>query len=87
VDAAPSSGNGSSWALNGKDLPFAARRLFRPHPGPSAGNQQAWDFVVCTDREQLGQLARVWRSAGHVARSAATIALVAPSPTTAAGAT
>jgi len=45
---------------------------------PSAGNQQAWDFVVCTDREQLGQLARVRRSAGHVARSAATIALVAP---------
>jgi nitroreductase len=47
---------------------------------PSAGNQQAWDFVVCTDREQLAQLARVWRSAGHVARSAATIALVAPVP-------
>ena len=45
---------------------------------PSAGNQQAWDFVVCTDREQLNQLARVWRSAGHVARSAATVALVAP---------
>ena len=45
---------------------------------PSAGNQQPWDFVVCTDREQLAQLARVWRSAGHVARSAATIALVAP---------
>src|SRR5215218_8703038 len=54
---------------------------------PSAGNQQAWDFVVCTDREQLGQLARVWRSAGHVARSAATIALVAPRPTTPAGVT
>jgi nitroreductase len=52
----------------------AARRA------PSAGNQQAWDFVVCTDREQLTQLARVWRSAGHVARSAATIALVAPNP-------
>ena len=45
---------------------------------PSAGNQQAWDFVVCTDREQLAQLAKVWRSGGHVARSAATIALVAP---------
>ena len=45
---------------------------------PSAGNQQAWDFVVCTDREQLVQLARVWRSARHVAGSAATIALVAP---------
>jgi len=50
----------------------AARRA------PSAGNQQAWDFIVCTDREQLTQLARVWRGAGHVAGSAATIALVAP---------
>jgi nitroreductase len=45
---------------------------------PSAGNQQAWDFVVCTDRDQLAQLAKVWRAAGHVAGSAATIALVAP---------
>ena len=45
---------------------------------PSAGNQQAWDFVVCTDPEQLAQLAKVWRAAGHVARSAATIALIAP---------
>jgi nitroreductase len=52
----------------------AARRT------PSAGNQQPWDFVVCTDPEQLVQLARVWRSAGHVARSAATVALVAPIP-------
>jgi nitroreductase len=50
----------------------AARRT------PSAGNQQAWDFVVCTDREQLAQLARVWRAARHVAGSAATVALVAP---------
>jgi nitroreductase len=50
----------------------AARRA------PSAGNQQAWDFIVCTDPEQLAQLARVSRSAGHVAGSAATIALVAP---------
>ena len=45
---------------------------------PSAGNQQAWDFVVCTDPEQLAQLAGVWRGARHVAGSAATIALVAP---------
>jgi nitroreductase len=45
---------------------------------PSAGNQQAWDFVVCTDREQLAQLAGVGPAAGHVARSAATVALVAP---------
>jgi nitroreductase len=50
----------------------AARRT------PSAGNQQAWDFVVCTDPEQLAQLARAGPAAGHVAGSAATIALVAP---------
>jgi nitroreductase len=52
----------------------AARRT------PSAGNQQAWDFVVCTDPEQLAQLAEVFEAAGHVAGSAATIALVAPHP-------
>jgi nitroreductase len=45
---------------------------------PSAGNQQAWDFVVCTDPEQLTQLATVGPATGHVAASAATIALVAP---------
>jgi nitroreductase len=50
----------------------AARRA------PSAGNQQAWDAVVCTDPEQLTQLARVGQAAGHVAGSAATIALVTP---------
>jgi nitroreductase len=52
----------------------AARRT------PSAGNQQGWDFVVCTDREQLARLATVWRGARHVAGSAATIALIAPNP-------
>jgi nitroreductase len=45
---------------------------------PSSQNWQPWDFVVVTDRERLKRLARVWRGAGHVARSAATIALVAP---------
>jgi nitroreductase len=45
---------------------------------PSAGNQQAWDFVVCTDPEQLAQLAKVGPAAGHVAGSSASIALVAP---------
>jgi nitroreductase len=50
----------------------AARRA------PSAGNQQAWDFVVCTDPEQLAQLAKVGPAAGHVAGSAAAIALIAP---------
>lgn len=45
---------------------------------PSSQNTQPWDFVVVTDREQLTRLAGVWRSGGHVARSAATIALIAP---------
>ena len=47
---------------------------------PSASNWQPWDFVVVTDRDQLTELAKVWQGAGHVARSAATIALVAPVP-------
>lgn len=50
----------------------AARRT------PSSRNQQAWDFLLVTGRERLGELAKVWRSARHVATSAATIALVMP---------
>jgi nitroreductase len=45
---------------------------------PSSMNLQRWDFVVVTDRGTLEELAGVWRGAGHVATSAATIALVAP---------
>ena len=45
---------------------------------PSSQNWQPWDFVVVTDRAQLTELSRVWRGGGHVARSAATIALVGP---------
>jgi len=48
----------------------AARRT------PSSRNWQPWDFVVVTEREHLEQLATVWQGAGHVATSAATIALV-----------
>jgi nitroreductase len=48
---------------------------------PSSMNQQAWDLVVCTDRDQLRELAGVWRYAAHVAGSAATIALVMPAST------
>jgi nitroreductase len=47
---------------------------------PSSRNWQPWDFVVVTDRQQLTALADVWRYAGHVAESAATIALVAAEP-------
>lgn len=45
---------------------------------PSSKNTQPWDFVVVTDRDRLVRLAKVWQGAGHVARSAATIALIAP---------
>ena len=45
---------------------------------PSSQNWQPWDFIVVTDREQLRALARVWRGAGHVAGSAATIAVIGP---------
>jgi len=45
---------------------------------PSSRNWQPWDFVVVTDRDQLAELAQVWRGGGHVAESAATIALVLP---------
>ena len=45
---------------------------------PSSRNWQPWDFVLVTDRDQLRELATVWVGAGHVAGSAATIALVVP---------
>jgi nitroreductase len=47
---------------------------------PSSRNWQPWDFVVVTDRDRLTELARVWEYAGHVAESAATIALLAAEP-------
>jgi nitroreductase len=77
-DAIRSRRNVRSYA----DRPITAEDLVRileaGRRSPSAGNQQRWDFVLCTDRAQLGELSRVWRSAGHVATSAATVALVAP---------
>lgn len=45
---------------------------------PSSQNWQPWDFILVTDREQLRELARVWRGAAHVAGSAATIAVIGP---------
>ncbi len=47
---------------------------------PSAKNNQHWDFVVVTDREQLRELSTVWRGAGHIAEAAAAIAFVLPQP-------
>jgi nitroreductase len=64
--------------ISGEDL---NRILEAGRRTPSSQNRQRWDFVVCTDREQLERLAEVWRGASHVASSAATIALVAPTTT------
>lgn len=48
---------------------------------PSSSNEQRWDFVVVTDRAELGGLSKVWTYARHVASSAATVALIAPRAT------
>jgi nitroreductase len=45
---------------------------------PSSQNWQPWDFILVTDREQLRELAKVWRGAAHVAQSAATIVVIGP---------
>ena len=49
----------------------------------SSKNQQNWDFVVCTDRAHLAELAQVGDYAGHLAGAAVAIALVTPDPATA----
>jgi nitroreductase len=45
---------------------------------PSSQNWQPWDFILVTERGQLRALAGVFSGAGHVADSAATIAVVGP---------
>ena len=45
---------------------------------PSSQNWQPWDFILVTDRARLRELAEVWRGAGHVAGSAATIVVIGP---------
>ena len=44
---------------------------------PSAGNWQPRNFVVVTDRGQLGELTKVSHGGRHTASSAARIALMA----------
>ncbi len=65
-----------------EDRPIAAEHLDRimeaARRSPSSTNQQAWDFVLVTERDRLRELARVWRWASHVGTSAATVALVMP---------
>ncbi|OGO57874.1 MAG: hypothetical protein A2Z32_07245 [Chloroflexi bacterium RBG_16_69_14] len=49
------------------------------HSG-SSKNLQRWTFIVCRDRAHLRELAEVGQWAGHLARAAVGIALVAPDP-------
>lgn len=60
-----------------RDLERIAEAAWR---APSARNQQHWDFVIVTDRQQLTELATVWQGAGHIASAAAAIALIVPEP-------
>jgi nitroreductase len=46
----------------------------------SSKNTQRWSFIVCRDREHLGQLATLGPWAGHLAGAAIGIALVTPDP-------
>ena len=75
-DAITSRRNVRSFA----DRPIPAADLDRileaGRRAPSSQNWQPWDFIIVTDREQLRVLAKVWRGAGHVATSAATIAVI-----------
>jgi nitroreductase len=77
-DAIRSRRNVRSFAdrpIAGEDLDRILEAAWRT---PSSSNQQRWDFVVCTDREQLRALSKVFQYATHVASSAATVCLVAP---------
>ena len=59
---------------------YLERILEAGRRSPSSMNWQPWHFIAVTDRPQLQELSGVWRGAGHVATSAATVALVVPIP-------
>jgi nitroreductase len=75
-DAITSRRNVRQFADRSIDDAALDRILEAGRRAPSSRNWQPWDFVVVTDRAQLRDLATVWRGGGHVADSAATIALV-----------
>jgi len=75
-DALTSRRNVRQFADRPIDAHVLDRILEAGRRAPSSRNWQPWDFVVVTDREQLQELSTVWRGAGHVAQSAATVALV-----------
>lgn len=43
---------------------------------PSSRNWQPWDYVLVTNRAQLGELSQVWPFGGHIAGAAAAVGLV-----------
>jgi nitroreductase len=75
-DAITSRRNVRRFADQAIDAAALDRVLEAGRRAPSSRNRQPWDFVVVTDRAQLRELSKVWRGGGHVAESAATIALV-----------
>jgi len=77
-DAIRSRRNVRAFAEEPIDTQHLDRILDAARRTPSSMNQQAWDFVLVTDRTALERLSKVWRYAEHVAGSAATIALIAP---------
>lgn len=46
----------------------------------SSKNLQRWSFIVCRERDHLGELARLGPWAGHLAGAAVGVALVTPDP-------
>jgi nitroreductase len=75
-DAITSRRNVRAFSLQPVSAEHLDRILEAARRTPSSRNTQPWDFVLVTDRAQLTELATVWVGAGHVAASAATIALV-----------
>jgi nitroreductase len=67
-------------SFTGRPIPAEAldQILEAGRRSPSSQNWQPWNFILVTEPEQLRELAKVWRGAGHVAGSAATIVVIAP---------
>ncbi len=67
-------------SFSGRPIPAADldQILEAGRRSPSSQNWQPWDFILVTDRGRLRELAKVWRGAGHVAHSAATIVVIGP---------
>ncbi|HEX8939302.1 MAG TPA: nitroreductase family protein [Candidatus Limnocylindrales bacterium] len=70
-----------SFADRSLDEAHLRRILDAGRRAGSSKNLQRWDFIVCTDREHLRELAAVGDYAGHLAGAAAAVALVTPDPT------